>query len=151
MLPLNRRVVALFLGLAAAMSFLMALAFGLYTWHFRRTAIRMPGQVIELRKEIDEGDTTYRAVFRFSDADGKQHTVTSSMNMKPAGHRVGDRVAVLYPPGNPEGARIDSFWELWFTPTIPLVIGAGFAIWFFLAMRGRGVDSRATRAHGGKE
>ena len=151
MLPVNRRVLAWFLGLAACLSFLMALAFGLHTWHFRQTAIRALGQVIELRKEMDEGDVTYRAVFRFSDAAGKEHTVTSSMNMKPAAHRVGDRVTVLYPPGNPEAARIDSFWELWFETAIPAVIGVAFAVWFLLTAPRRAVDFRANPSHSAKE
>jgi hypothetical protein len=135
MFSVNRYAVGCFLALASCLSFLMALAFGLHTWNFRRTALRAPGEVIELRRQSDEGDITYRAVFRFKDAIGKEHTVTSSNNMKPASHRVGDRVAVLYRADKPDDARIDSYWELWLEPTIPALIGVGFALWFFFALR----------------
>jgi hypothetical protein len=135
MLPVNRSAIGCFLVLGAAVSFLMALAFGLHTWQFRRTALRASGEVIELRKETGESDITYRAVFRFKDAAGKEHTVTSSVNSKPATHRVGDRVTVLYHPNRPGAARIDSYWELWFDPTIPGLIAAGFTLWFILAIR----------------
>ena len=55
MLPVNRSFVRCLLALGASLSFLMALAFGLHTWHFRQTALRASGEVVELRKEGDEG------------------------------------------------------------------------------------------------
>jgi hypothetical protein len=151
MFPVSRGFLAWFLGLGAILSFLMALAIGLYTWHFRQTAIQTSGQVVELRAEMDEGDTTYRAVFRFLDAAGKEHTVPSSMKSKPATHHVGDQVTILYPPGDPERAQIDNFWELWFTTAVPAFISAAFALWFFLAMRGRATHSKTNTALDGKQ
>ena len=115
---------------------LRALAAGMERWHFKHTAIRTSGQVIELRPDMQDNDITYRAVFRFADETGKEHTVTSSHNSKPATHRVGDQVTVLYPPGHPEAANIDSFWELWFMPAIFGFLAAAFGIWLFFAMRG---------------
>ena len=52
-------------------------------------------------------------MFEFKDAEGGSHRVTSPVSSRPAAYDVGEKVAVLYSPGDPEDARIDSFFGLW--------------------------------------
>lgn len=45
------------------------------------------------------------------------------MDSKRATHQVGEKVVVLYPPGNPGAARIRAFQTLWFFPAFFGVFG----------------------------
>jgi hypothetical protein len=120
---------------AAAICFFGAAALAVNTWRFTQTALRAPGKVIQLIEQNVDGDTTFRAVFRFQDVVGKEHTVVSSNNSKPATHSVGDVIVVLYEREHPGRARINSFWELWFIPMVAGTIAVGFCVISFFIIR----------------
>ncbi|MFJ3638338.1 DUF3592 domain-containing protein [Streptomyces sp. NPDC090108] len=63
---------------------------------------------------------TAHPVVAFTAADGVRRTFTGSVGSKPPAYDEGERVEVLYRPGSPEDARIDSFVSLWL---LPLVFG----------------------------
>ena len=52
---------------------------------------------------------------------------TGSVGSSPPAFDVGEPVAVLYDPAEPEEARIDSFFQLWFAALILGGIGLVFA------------------------
>jgi len=98
-----------------------------HTWQFTRTAKRTNGTVIEMRAQADKdsgGGAAYAPTFRFQDARGSQHTVSSSIYSAPPEFRVGESVMVLYASGDPQSARIDSYWQVWGLPSLLGILGS---------------------------
>jgi len=87
-------------------------------------AERAAGEVIEIRREGD----MYAPVLRFRRANGEVQEVKDLGSGAPD-FAVGDRVAVLYMPDDPEDFRIDTFERLWFS-AIFVTVFAGFWLLF---------------------
>jgi hypothetical protein len=99
-------------------------AISLHTLRFTRIAQRTTGSIIEMRPNRgDSGDVTYAPTFRFQDAIGSEHTVSSHFYSAPPEFRVGDTVKVLYRGDDPQSARIESYWQVWGLPTLLAIIG----------------------------
>jgi uncharacterized protein DUF3592 len=98
------------------------------------TAARADGTVIELIESRDADSQSFHPRVRFITAKGESVEFTSSVGSNPAGFDIGEHVTVLYDPSDPQGARIDSFVQLWF---VPLFLG-GFGL--VLATAGGGVS-----------
>lgn len=118
-------IAKLVIGLGCA-AMVGALAATLHTWHFTRVAHRTDGAVIEMRTQTDKdsGSVSYAPTFRFQDASGIQHTVSSSFYSSPPEFHVGDAVTVLYRSDDPQTARIDSYWQVWGLPSLLGIIGS---------------------------
>ena len=141
-LPVDRALIRHLLVGGAIICALFALVAALQTWHYLQTALRAPGKVIRLI-ENDTGDgVVYRPVFQFKDDSGNEHTVTSSLDSKPATQQVGDEITVVYQRDAPQWAKIHNFGELWFVPTVAMLIGVGYGVLAFLTgMRGAKMKS----------
>ena len=91
----------------------------------------------------NSGDSpVYKPRVRFQAADGRDVTFVSSFGKDPPGYKRGDLVDVVYLPGNPENARIRSFFASWggtlivgTLATVFLAIGGGIACVGLLARR----------------
>lgn len=121
-----------------------ALATALHTWHFTQIAQRTSGTVIEMRQQTDKdsGSVSYAPTFRFLDAAGAPHTVSSSFYSSPPEFHVGDSVTVLYRSDDPQTARIDSYWQVWGLPSLLGIIGSielpvGLIVLFWPKITGR--------------
>ena len=112
--------VAITLG---SLGLLFALGSWIYLLHFTHVAVHSSGTVVEMQQQTDkDGTISYSPTFRFRDEVGAEQTVSSSLYASPPEFHIGDTVTVLYSHGNPQSARIDSFWQLWGLPSL-----AGFA------------------------
>lgn len=89
--PILVGVVFLVVGLAALG---LAVRFGMDTRAFIAGAARADGTVIELVAGSDDSSTTYRPTVRFTAADGREITFTSSTGSSAPSHREGDVVSV---------------------------------------------------------
>jgi hypothetical protein len=93
---------------------------------FNAVAEKAEGVVIRLdtRESHDRGrvSRTFVPVVEF-EAAGRKITFTGSVGSAPAAYKVGERVKVVFAPGNPDDARIDSFWEQYVMPGIFLGVG----------------------------
>jgi hypothetical protein len=110
----------------------------LYTLHFTRAALHTNGTVIAMREATGSGSgpRTFAPTFRFRDAAGIEHVVTSNVYQRRGAFQVGDTVAVLYLRDSPQAARLDSFWQVWGMSTVLGMIGCmaltiGFAMVFW--------------------
>lgn len=99
------------------------------TRSFLKQSVATQGTVTELAERVDREDNSvsYAPVFTFDAADGHRYRVVSHVSSNPPGFHVGEAVRVLYEPGNPQGARIDTFVQLWLTPLICGALGVVFS------------------------
>ncbi|MGQ9926034.1 MAG: DUF3592 domain-containing protein [Chloroflexaceae bacterium] len=117
-----RRIVTPFvLGLSFMV---VGVYWGVQTKERKAVMVSATGKVVKMVS--DSEDLSY-AVVQFRTSQEETISFQSQMRSNPPAYRVGDKVAVLYNPENPQDAVIDSFWELWFGPALVCGIG-GFLI-----------------------
>jgi hypothetical protein len=123
-----RRVLRVF-RIVFAISFLtcllVSLGFTIHTTAFIHSALRATGIVQRLDQRFDDQDISpqYAPVFKFLADDGQSYTVASATATGPPSFVAGQKVEVLYRKGNPGGAVINSFWELWLVSMVLMFIG----------------------------
>ncbi len=103
-----------------------ALLLAQHTRSFVARARHAPGEVVELVPHQSSNSTTYAPAVRFIAADGRAIQFVSSISSSPPAYSVGERVDVLYLPGEPERAKIGAFFSLWGGAVILAGIGAVF-------------------------
>jgi len=75
---------------------------------FAARAARAEGEVLELVRSRGSKSTTWRPRVRFQ-VDGVPHEFVDSAGSSPPAFAQGERVTVLYEPGHPEDAMVDSW------------------------------------------
>lgn len=95
---------------------------------FIAAAVRTRGEISNYTERVDNGDTYYKAVIKFKDADGEGHVFESDSSSTHKIGQIGDAVDVLYFPKVPADAMIDSFSSLWLMPLILAGLGGFFAL-----------------------
>jgi hypothetical protein len=99
------------------------------TRHGKRTraflckACEVTGTVIAMEEVAPQNPgaselETYRPVIVFTSREGHQAQFESMASSYPPKYAVGDKVRVLYDPDQPHQARIHSFHDLWFMPSL---------------------------------
>ena len=89
---------------------------------------RADGQVVEIRREGD----MYAPVVRFRLSSGETQEVQDLATGAPD-FAAGDRITVLYMPGDPDDFRIDTFERLWLSAIIVTVFGAFWSMFGAIA------------------
>jgi len=121
---------------------------GVFMFFRQRAKIRrsLPavGVVIELMRHRAEGEYArektaagvkikskylYRPVVRFKTETGRTIRFVASVASRPMPYQVGEQVAVIYNPDNPQEAQINRFLYLWFYVVMLIFFGV-----FTLAM-----------------
>lgn len=117
---------------------------------FMTSASRAEGTVIAIER-TGEHDLGHRgmaySVVRFSDGT-KDVVIRSRTGSSPPAHTTGEKVDVLYPPNDPEHARIDGYLEFYLLPSILGGLGTIFLILtcgFLLAIRSQGTGRDSVR------
>jgi hypothetical protein len=96
--------------------------------HSRALSRSAKGKVVANRsEEMSEGDFGYVSVVRFTSDDGREIEIEGAVISRPAALAIGDVVKVSYNPSRPNDARLDTYWERWFLPTIIGLLGAVFS------------------------
>lgn len=75
---------------------------------FAASAARAEGVVLELVRHRGSKSSTWRPRVRF-EAEGVSHEFVDSAGSSPPAFAAGERVTVLYEPGHPEDAMVDSW------------------------------------------
>lgn len=93
------------------------------------------GTVIELVPSGHGSSPRYRARVEFTTAAGTQVRFLSTVSSNPPPAKLGEHVDIRYDADNPRDAQINTYWQVWFLPTLLgiiaapfLLVGAGFAI-----------------------
>ncbi len=95
------------------------------------------GVVIKNDCGVRPGSSCYPIV-GFVDLNGQSHIFISNVGAKPARYDIDERITVAYQKGHPESAKIKSWLELWFMPTIAIGLGGltiGPSLLIFLAVK----------------
>lgn len=112
----------------------LALVSVIRTEIFLRGCVAAEGTVLGLESmRTSHGNHGYSPIFRFTADDGQIHIVVSKVATNPPTFKRGDQVKVMYPPGRPESARIDSYSQLWMFPGAATIIG-GALTWLSVAL-----------------
>ncbi len=85
-------------------------------------ASRATGRVTTILGSGGKNPSPYPLV-SFKTATGKEFDIIGNGL---SSYEVGDQVEVLYYPGSPKGAKINSLKQLWFFPSIAFLFGALF-------------------------
>ncbi len=102
----------------------------LRTMATRRGGVRTQGTVIDNRESTYHSRTVYAPVIRFATQGG--HTVEFvSDTYTERVHEIGEQVPVVYQPGKPEQAMLDTALGTWLIPTVLL---AGGILFFLLGL-----------------
>jgi hypothetical protein len=101
----------------------------------RREGVLTSGTVVGMEEWHDEDGPMYAPVVRFTTTDGQVVEFSSSTRSRPAEYGPGDTVQVLYQPGAPRDAEIDTAFGRYAGPAVLVfvgavlaVVGAGFAV-----------------------
>lgn len=99
------------------------------------------GTVVELVPSGHGSSPRYRARVEFATPAGVRVRFLSSISSNPPPAQLGQHVDVRYNPDDPHDATINSYWQVWFLPTLFGIISAPF----LLLGCGFGLVSRANR------
>lgn len=102
------------------------------------------GTVVELVPSGSGSSPRYRARVEFATSAGTHVRFLSSISSNPPPARLGEHVDVRYRPDDPHDATINTYWQVWFLPTLLGIIAAPF----LLVGAGFGIASRAGRKRG---
>lgn len=109
---------------------------------FSAAAIHADGVVERLTASRSSDDTTWAAVVRFTDRDGREQQFTESMRTNPPRFAAGAKVPVLYDPQNPTSAVVADFWGRFGALTIVAGVAAPFLILAVILLAVSGARSR---------
>lgn len=101
------------------------------TLAFLSKAFEATGEVIDLKAVPSQQPgadqwETYAPVISFTSQNGQKIHFTSMASSYPAKYALGDSVRVLYEANRLEQARIRSFHDLWFAPSLLAGLGLVF-------------------------
>lgn len=106
----------IFIGIGA-LSAIIAVLLYMRTRRFLEDAVAVQGTVTGLSAHSSsEGGTTYSPIVQFTTVEGQAHTFTESVSSNPPRYQPGATVKVLYPPANPQKARVQGWFGLWYLP-----------------------------------
>jgi len=116
---------------------------------FAANGLRAQGTVVDTvasRDNDDGGGYTYAPVVEFRDAAGARHTFTSGVSSNPPRYSPGESVGVIYAPGAPDEAVIDSFVDRFLMPLVfgglgTVFAGIGLSL-LFVHVRGRRIAAQ---------
>ena len=97
----------------------IALFFLIRTRRFLASAKEARGKVVQMvYSSSSDGGGGYAAIYQFKTLDGQTIMKQDSLSSNPPRFREGQDIDVLYDPGNPNKASINSWMSLYFLPAL---------------------------------
>lgn len=123
-----------------------------HTREFIRHAAITQAVVVANQQRSDTNSTLHFAVFRFIDANGNPHNVVNSIGSSHPIYTPGQTLPVLYTSSNPAATQLNTFFNLWFAPTLTMLLATipaaiGLALIFLLPITIRRVWPGPPSAH----
>lgn len=148
----SQKIITIFasvFGLSGIGMLLGSLASFTATQDFLKQAVPSVGTVVKLRLEDSDEDEdvtrmVYYPIVEFMTANGEKYQSKGSIGSYPASYQVGDSLSVLYHPDNPHRFEINSFWSLWFSSIVLMLLGGTFtavgSFFVFLFLKLKKID-----------
>jgi hypothetical protein len=107
-----------------------------------QSRVATTGTVVELTRQNTVRGYILCPVVEFSIPSGEKIRFTSEFGSRPAGHTIGQSIAVRYDPADPQKAEVESTMSLWLVPLIMVFMGviAGCLSVVFLGFYGFGIS-----------
>lgn len=105
------------------------------------TAKVTTGVVTDLRLHSSRRSTSYYPVVRYT-AEGVAHAIIGRSGSNPPAYSIGEKVQVIYPPGQPQAGRLNNFMDMWMLPLFP----GGIGLVLVLATLGTRIVARRRRS-----
>jgi len=98
---------------------------------FLANSVKTEGKVINILKiesssSNSKGSYNYSPEVSFTDNTGQEVTFKSSLSTSMPTYKIGEKVNVIYNKDNPQEARINTFFQLWFGVLILSFMGTIF-------------------------
>jgi hypothetical protein len=117
------------------MAMLLGALFCYYnTSRFLTSAIVTEGMVVGFQELRGESSSTYKPIVVFMTEDEETVKFTSSVGSGRPSYSKGDDVKVLYLSSDPQGAKLDGFFDLWGGVVILATVGSPFFLTGFLML-----------------
>lgn len=135
---MNKRMAYILLCTVGVIMVFIAVRMILNTLAFLDQSQRATATVIDFKiHESSDGDT-YSPVFQFHTRDGQEVLCHYPINSSPRGWSIGDEATVAYDPGNPEEAKVLTFFATFGIAAVLLMIAApmiALAACYFITAR----------------
>ena len=109
---------------------LAMLAFGVLSIpgniNFVNTSATTEGTEVGVKSKFTGEDNIILPTVTFVPEGGRSIVFTSNTGGQQWMFRIGESVTVRYDPADPTNARMDSFFQLWGSSAIPILIGGAF-------------------------
>lgn len=96
------------------------------TQEFLSGATKTKGEVIDFETHRSDGTTMYAPVVSYQARDGKTYEYVSNTSSSSRSYDIGEQVDIFYLQNNPQEAKIDSFFQLYFGELILFILGGIF-------------------------
>lgn len=113
------------------------------------SGLRTTGRVTSVSASTSSSGTTYHPIVAYCDIAGRTIVFRDAAGTNPPTHHVGDRVTVLYQPGDPPRAIIDRGVWNWLPEVVLYLLGSAFVAAGFAAWRGQSAVGAAAPGDAG--
>ena len=117
----------LFMGLCFGISALGLLGGAVWAYikqqRSMESRVAATGTVVELTTQVTQRSSIFCPVVEFTVPSGEKIRFTSAFGSRPAGHKIGQSVNVLYDATDPQKAEIESTMNRWLVPLILVFMG----------------------------
>lgn len=116
------------------------------TREFLSSATKTQGSVIDFATHRSDGTTMYAPVVSYQARDGKTYEYISNTSSSSRSYDIGEQVGIFYLQDNPQDAKIDSFFQLYFGELILFILGGIFFL-IGAGMMWAGISSNRKREY----
>ena len=121
-------IVEIVLLVVGCVTFAVAMGLYLRTQRLLQEGVVTPGQVIRIDSYQDDGTTMYTPVYEYEDQSGNLQTFKSKVATSWKSRKIGDKAEIIYDPVNASNVKVKSFFGLYSTPLVLVVVGIIFLI-----------------------
>jgi hypothetical protein len=117
----------------AVLSLLLALVFAGNTFVFLHQAESTAATIIDIVETSSDGSPSWYPVFRFTDKQGAEHEIKTTLGTGNTMYEVGQQIDILYKPVDPESARINSFLWIWGSSLLCAQLSVAILLYYLLS------------------
>ena len=115
---MNNLCITMIMGLVGGILVLIGFVILMRTRSFMASAQQTKGTVIRMVSSSGSDGISYAPVFQFKSINGATIEVAEKLYSNPPQFKTGQEVDILYDPQDPQHARVNKGFNLYFTPAL---------------------------------